>query len=79
MDISNFMSWFIGQVVSIFTRLFAILQSIQFLGTNMLELIIAITILGALLPVILTIPTGMIKMGVNSAFERRSVKKDDSK
>ena len=55
MDISNFMTWFINQVVSIFTWMFNILNSIEFWGTSLLKLIVTITIISAMIPVLLTI------------------------
>lgn len=54
-DISNFMSWFIGQVVSMFGSIFNILDSITFSGTSLLKFILVIVILSALLPVVLTL------------------------
>lgn len=54
-DISNFMSWFIGQVVSMFGSIFNILDSITFSGTSFLKFILVIVILSALLPVVLTL------------------------
>ena len=55
MDITNFIQWFVGQVVSIFTSCFTILDSITFMGTSLLKVILTILILSALLSVILTI------------------------
>lgn len=55
MDITNFMTWFIQQVVKIFTFVYSTLAGITFMGTNLLQVILTITILGAILPVFLTI------------------------
>lgn len=55
MDISTFMTWFLNQVVRIFTFTFTTLDSITFMGTSLLKVILTITILGALLPVLLTV------------------------
>lgn len=55
MDITNFITWFISQVVKIFTWLFNLLDSITFSGTSLLRVIITIIIISVLLPVILTI------------------------
>lgn len=79
MDISNFMTWFINQVVSIFTELFRILQNIQFLGTNLLQVIVTIIIISSILPILLTIgnSNGGIFRTVNSYNER--VKKANQK
>lgn len=55
MDITNFMTWFLNQVVNIFTYVFTTLNNITFMGTSLLKVILTITILGAMLPVLLTI------------------------
>ena len=55
MDISNFMTWFINQVVSMFTNLFGILEDIEFLGTNLLQVLVTILIIGTILPILLTL------------------------
>lgn len=55
MDITNFMSWFINQVVNMFTWFFGILDSITFAGTSLLKVCITVSILGILIPVLLTI------------------------
>lgn len=55
MDITNFMTWFINQVVNIFTFAYSTLNDITFMGTSLLKVILTIGILGALLPVILTL------------------------
>ncbi len=55
MDITNFMTWFIEQVVDMFTSIFTILDSIEFLGTSLLKVILTILILTSLLSVVLTI------------------------
>ena len=54
-DITDFMTWFLAQVVTIFTYTFNVLNSITFMGTSLLKVILTITILGAILPVLLTI------------------------
>lgn len=55
MDITNFMSWFINQVVTMFTSIFNTLDSITFLGTSLLRLMVTLTILVPLIGVVLTI------------------------
>ena len=54
-DITEFMSWFISQVVDMFGELFSILDSITFAGTSLLRVMLTLLILGSLLGVILTI------------------------
>ena len=55
MDISNFMTWFINQVVNMFTEIFNILDSFKFLGTSLLGVIVTIVVLIPLLNIVLTI------------------------
>lgn len=66
MDITNFMTWFVEQVVSIFSKMFSILDSITFAGTSLLSVIITIIILGVLIPVILTISQNVSVVGQRS-------------
>lgn len=73
MDITNFMTWFIDQVVSLFTSIFDLLASISFMGTNLLMVIVTITILVPLLNVVLTISKN------NSVTSSRREKVKDSK
>lgn len=55
MDITNFMTWFIEQVVDIFTFVFVTLDSITFMGTSLLRVLLTIMILSVLVTVLLTI------------------------
>lgn len=55
MDITNFMTWFITQVINMFKTIFTTLDDITFSGTSLLKIIITISILSALIPVLLTI------------------------
>lgn len=55
MDITNFMTWFLSEVVKIFTFVFSTLDNITFMGTSLLNVILTIVILSALLPILLTI------------------------
>lgn len=66
MDISGFMSWFINQVITIFTKSFNILDSIQFAGTSLLKVIITIAILVPLVGVVLTISKNVSVIGQRS-------------
>lgn len=67
MDITNFMTWFINQVVSIFKKTFNILDSITFSGISLLDLIITIVILTALIGVLITV---VQNVGINLQSER---------
>ena len=51
-DITSFMTWFLNQVISIFSYVFSTLNSITFMGTSLLKVLLTITILGAILPAI---------------------------
>ena len=55
MDITDFMTWFLSQVVSIFTKVFTIMDNIQFMGTSLLKVCITLVVLVPLLTVVLTI------------------------
>lgn len=74
MDITNFMTWFINQVVDIFTFVYSTLNDITFMGTSLLKVILTIGILGALLPVILTLIQRQ-----SIGYEQRSYKERKSK
>lgn len=62
-DITDFMTWFINQVITIITKAFNILDSIQFAGTSILRVLLVILFFSAVLPVILTI----VNSGVSTA------------
>lgn len=76
MDITNFITWFINQVVIIFTKSFNILDSIQFAGTSLLKVIVTIVILVPLTGVVLTISQNVSVIGQRSEKikERKSKK-----
>ena len=77
MNISNFISWFIEQVVNIGTGAINILDSIIiYQGVTMLDFIIAITILGMFLTIILAIPqNAMSKAEKNVRESKRKERK----
>lgn len=78
MDISNFMSWFVSQVVRIFTWCFNTLDSIQFGGTTLLRVLVTIVILVPLLSVFLTLgKNGGIPVARSEKVRSKS-EKDDS-
>lgn len=79
MDISTFMSWFIQQVVRIFTFVFTTLNSITFAGTSLLKVIIFINIIVPFLYLVITIPispNGALKEGKRQK-ERNEIKNDN--
>lgn len=80
MDISNFMSWFVSQVVSIFTWIFGVLDNIQFGGTTLLRVSIIICVLIPLVGVFLTIATNPESSRVRGYYRgRESKRKENSK
>lgn len=79
MDISGFMSWFINQVIEIFTNCFNILDNIQFGGTSLLRVIITISIIVPLLGVILTISQSVSVIGQKSERIREKREKASKK
>ena len=54
-DITEFMTWFLDEIINLFTQIFNILDSITFMGTSLLRVLLFILILGSLIGVILTI------------------------
>lgn len=72
-DISSTISWVVNMFIQGFTTMFNILSSFEFAGTNLLSVIVTITILTAFLPVLLTIPN------TKSAYKKgkESVKDDN--
>lgn len=78
MDITNFMQWFIDQVVSMFTYFFNLLDSITFMGTSLLRVIITISILIPLMSVLLTISkNGGIRVSKSERVRERSEDNDN--
>lgn len=55
MDITDFMTWFLSQIVSMFTSIFSTLDSITFMGTSLLKVSLTIIILSVLIPILLTV------------------------
>lgn len=76
MDITNFMSWFIDQVVSIFTWVYSTLDSIKFMGTSLLKVSVTLMILIPLIGVVLTISrnTSVVGERVEKVKESRKDK-----
>lgn len=58
-DITNFMTWWVNNVINIITYCWNTLDSIQFAGTSILRIMIWCTILSALFKITLTIPQGI--------------------
>lgn len=76
-DITSFMQWWIQQVINILTQCFNILQSIEFMGTNLLAVITTIIIIGVALPVLITIPTSGIETIINTGERVKPQKEKD--
>ena len=71
-DISSFISWFIQQVVNIGTQVINIIDGIIIYGNvSLLDFIIAITILGMFLSLILTIPQNAMNKAERNVKENR--------
>ena len=78
MNISNFIEWFITQFINIGTQVINILDGIIIYGNvSMLDFIIAITILGMFLSLILTIPQNAIQKVERIGRERKKKEKND--
>lgn len=74
-DIGTFMTWFLNQVYIIFTYTYNTLDSIQFGGISLLVLSLSILILGALIPIFLTLPGGI--HSYSSRIGRKEKTKND--
>ena len=78
MNISNFIEWFITQFVNIGTQIINIIDNIIIYGNvSLLDFIIAITILGMFLSLILTIPQNAINKVEKIGRERKKKEKND--
>ena len=77
MDISNFMSWFITQVVNIFKWFYNLLDSITFGGTSLLKVLVTIVILVPLISVVLTINQNVNVIGNRSERVRNKKERVD--
>lgn len=77
MDISNFMSWFITQVVNIFKWFYNLLDSITFGGTSLLKILVTIVILVPLISVVLTINQNVNVIGNRSERIRNKKERVD--
>lgn len=72
-NISNFIEWFITQVVNIGTQVINILDGIIiYQSVSLLDLIIAIIIIGMFLKLILTIPQNSMNKAENNVREYKA-------
>lgn len=76
MDITNFITWFVSQVVNIFSKCYSILDSITFAGTSLLRVIITIIILGSLVGVFLTLSKSVNVIGQRSERIKKKNEED---
>ena len=78
MNISNFIEWFIQQFVNIGTQIINIIDGIViYANVSLLDFIIAITILGMFLSLILTIPQNAMHKVEKIGKERKKKEKND--
>lgn len=78
MNISNFIEWFIQQFVNIGTKIINIIDEIIIYGNvSLLDFIVAITILGMFLSLILTIPQNAMHKVEKIGKERKNKEKND--
>lgn len=76
MNISNFINWFIDQFISIGGQLLGKLNLIQLRNNvSLLDFIIAITIIGMFIPIILTIPNNANRWSRAESKKREKNKK----
>lgn len=80
MDISNFMSWFMCQVVNMFSWVFGTLDSITFAGTSLLKVSVTIVILVPLVGVLLTLTkNSSISVSKSERVSTNEIKDDKHK
>lgn len=72
MDITNFMTWFIDQFINIISYVFNLLNSIQFMGTSLLKVILFVQILTITIKILLTISQN------SGSYLERSNKRNDT-
>lgn len=80
MDITEFMTWFINEIIKLFTGIFNLINNITFAGTSLLKVIITIGILGALIPIILTIaPSGSFSRGESAGRDIKRAREKEQR
>lgn len=80
MDISNFMAWFIAQVVRLVTFFFSLLANVTFLGTSLMRLIVDLLILGVVLDVlIVSVKSRSVRDVSGDDKKNKKGESDDSK
>ena len=70
LDITDFMVWFINQVISIIGQAYTLIDNIQIAGTSLLKIMIVIFIIGTILPVLLTITKGVTETSISYGYKR---------
>lgn len=77
-NVGKFLEWFIQQFVNIGTQMISILDGIIIYGSvSLLDFVIAITILGMFLSLILTIPQNAMHKVEKIGRERKKKKEND--
>lgn len=77
MDISRFMSWFLGQMVGLVGWTFDILDSITFNGISILDFLIGVLLLSVIIPILITLVKS--RRTPNSRESSKASSKEDSK
>ena len=72
MDITNFMTWFINQIINMLSKILNILNGIEFMGTSLLKVILFVQILAIIIKILLTVSknTGSYIERVNKKNEK---------
>lgn len=79
-DISNFITWFITQVVNIGTRCINLIDNIKIYNTvSILDLTITIVIIGMFLELILTIPQNSMSKAEKNVKEYKAEQRRQKK
>lgn len=66
MDITNFITWFIQEIINLISNCFIILYNITFYNISLLEYIISLLVLGVIIEILFTLVSSN---GLNSSRE----------
>lgn len=66
MDITSFITWFIEEIIKLFTKCFNLLNSITFYNISLLQYIISLLILGVIIEILFTLVSSN---GISSSRE----------
>lgn len=78
MDITNFITWFIENILKIFTSSFNLLNKITFYNISLLQYIISVLVLGVILEILLTLVSSNGIRNSREYMRKETKKKNDN-